>query len=78
MIEQAKFTYSLLGKAFEKQTKEHVKAIKYLNISDKANELKQIEGTFSQNVLNNLINNKLKTMIELQNSIQLDKLDYKN
>ena len=38
IIEQTKFTYSPLGKAFEKQTKEQVKAIKNLNISDKANE----------------------------------------
>ena len=30
MIEQAKFTYSPLGKAIEKQTKEHYKAIKDL------------------------------------------------
>ena len=28
IIEQAKFTYSPLGKAFEKETKEHVKAYK--------------------------------------------------
>ena len=40
IIEQAKFTSSALGEAFEKQTKEQVKAIKDLNISDKANELK--------------------------------------
>ena len=51
IIEQAKFTYSSLGKAFEKQTKEQVKAIKDLNISNKTNELKQIQGTFPQNVL---------------------------
>ena len=46
ITEQAKFTYSPLEKAFEKQTKEHVKAIKDLNISDKASEFKQIEGIF--------------------------------
>ena len=59
IIEQAKFTYSPLGKAFEKQTKEQVKAIKDLNISDKTNELKQIEGIFPQNGLNDLISNKI-------------------
>ena len=32
---------------------------------------------FPQNVLNNLISNKLKKIIELQNSIELDKLNYK-
>ena len=42
MVEQAKSTYSPLGKAFEKQRKEQVKAIKDLNISDKSNEMKQI------------------------------------
>ena len=46
IIEQAKFTYSPLGKAFEKQTKQQIKATKDLNISDKASELKQIEGIF--------------------------------
>ena len=66
-----------MGKALEKQTKEQVKAIKDLNISDKTNELRQIEGIFPQNVLNNLISNKLKKVIELQNSIELDKLNYK-
>ena len=60
IIEQAKFTYSPLGKAFEKQTKEQVKTIKDLNISDKAGELKQIEDIFPQKVLNDLISNKLK------------------
>ena len=42
MIEQDRFIYSSLGKVFEKQTKEQFEAIKDLNISDKANELKQI------------------------------------
>ena len=77
-IEQAKFTYSALGKAFEEQTKEQVKAIKDLNISDKTNELKQIEGIFPQSVLNGLISNKLKKVVDLQNSIELDKLKFKN
>ena len=56
---QAKFTYSPFGKAFEKQTKEQSKAIKYLNISYKTNELEQIEGIFTQNILNELISIKL-------------------
>ena len=37
------------------------------------NELKQIEGIFAQNVLSDVIRNKLKKIIELQNSIELDK-----
>ena len=63
IIEQTKFTYSPLGKAFEKQTKEQVKAIKDLNIFDKVSELKQIESIFPQNVLSDLISNKLKRII---------------
>ena len=78
VIEQAKFTYSPLGKTFEKQTKEQVKAIKDLNISGKVSELKQIENIFPQNKLNGLITNKFKKIIELKNSIKLDKLNYKN
>ena len=78
ILEQAKFPYSPLGKAFGKQKKKQVKAIKDLIISDKANELKQIEDIFPQNVLNDLLSNKLKKFIELQNSIELDKLHYKN
>ena len=58
-MEQAKFTYSPLGKTFGKLTKEQVKAKKDLNISDKTNDLKQIEKVFPQNVLNDLITDKL-------------------
>ena len=36
-------------------------------------KLKQIEGIFAQNVLSDVISNKLKKIIELQNSIELDK-----
>ena len=60
IIEKAKFTYSPLGKAFEKQTEKQVNALKSLNISDKKNELKQIEDIFSQNLFNDLIRDKLK------------------
>ena len=78
IIEQTKFAYSPLGKAFEKQTKEQVKAIKDLNISDKTNGLKQIENIFPKDVINDLIITKLKKIIELQNNIELDKPNYKN
>ena len=59
ITEQAKFTYTPLIKAFKKQTKEQVKAIKDLNISDETNQLKQIECILPQNALNDLISNKL-------------------
>ena len=55
-----KCTYSSSRKAFKEQTKEQVKTMRDLNISDKANELKQIEDIFSQNVSNDLTSNKLK------------------
>ena len=44
--QQAKFTYSPLGKSFEKQTEKQVDALKSLNLSNKTDELKQIEGIF--------------------------------
>ena len=40
IIEQAKFAYSLLRKAFEKQTKKQVGAIKSLDISNKKRWIK--------------------------------------
>ena len=60
IIEQAKFTYSLSVNFFIEETGELVKAMKDLNISGKTNESKKIEGIFPQNVLNDLISNKLK------------------
>lgn len=60
IIEQAKFTYSLSVNFFKEETGELVKAMKDLNISGKTNESKKIEGIFPQNVLNDLISNKLK------------------
>ena len=44
--QQAKFTYSPLGKSFEKQTEKQVDALKSLNLSNKTDELKQIEAIF--------------------------------
>ena len=60
IIEQAKFTYSLSVNFLKEETGELVKAMKDLNISGKTNESKKIEGIFPQNVLNDLISNKLK------------------
>ena len=45
-VQQAKFTYSPLGKGFEKQTEKQIDALKALKLSNKTNELKQIEGIF--------------------------------
>ena len=60
MIEQAKFTYSPLGKAFEKQTEKQVDAKKFLKLSfDKTNELKQIKSLFPQNMVNKMVCDEL-------------------
>ena len=59
IMEQSKFPNSPLGRVFKEQRKEQVKAIKDLNIPDNTNELKQIGGIFPQNVLNDLISNKI-------------------
>ena len=47
MIELAKFIYSLLGKALEKQTKKEFDALKSLKLFNKINELKHIISTKS-------------------------------
>ena len=60
IIEQNKFTYSLLGKALEKQTEKQVDALPSLNLSDKTDELKQIERIFPNNLLTNVINDRAK------------------
>ena len=51
IIVQAKFVYSHLGKAFEKQTEKQVGAIKFLVLFNKKDQLKQIEGIFLQNLI---------------------------
>ena len=53
-MQQAKFVYSPLGKALEKQTKKLVVALKSLNPSNKKDELKHAEGMFPQNLMNDL------------------------
>ena len=73
MIEHAKFAYSLLGKAFEKQTKKQVGAIKSLDISNK-----QIECKFSQNLMKDLIRDKLKKNVNLEGIIKTDNLRFKS
>ena len=66
IIEQAKLTYSPLGKAFEKQTEKQASAIKFVDPSKK---LKPIEGIFLQNLMNALIHVKLNCKILLKKMI---------
>ena len=63
MIEQAKFTYSPLGKAFEKQIKtiedqerKEVEALKFLKAEENQQVLKSIEGIFPREMRSNTRN----------------------
>ena len=76
VIEQAKFTNSPLGKAFQKQKKQ-VGVVTPLEIPNKRDELKKIEGIFPQNMMNDLICEKLKEIFNLQDNIKTDDLRYK-
>ena len=78
IIEQAKFAYSPLGKAFEKQTEKHVGALKSVKTSNKKDELKQTEGIFPQNLMNDLVCGKLKETVNLEDIIEIDELHDKS
>ena len=78
IIEQAKSAYSPLRKDFEKQTKKQVGAIKSLDLSNRKDELKQIGGIFPQNLMNDLIRDKVKEIANLQDIIKKDYLNYKS
>ena len=66
-----------MRKSVEKQTEKKVGALKSLDLSNKDNELKQIEGIFPTS-LNDLIWVKLKKMVYLQEIIKKDDLIYKS
>lgn len=71
MIEQAKYTYSLLDRALKNKQRNDV--LKTFDFSSNINELKSI---FPQNQMNILIINKLKQTKELQNNSKLEDLEY--
>ena len=75
--EQAKFAYFPLGKAFEKQTENQVGTIKSLKSFNKKDEWKQIDGVFPENLMNDLIRDKLKKIGNLQDIIKKDNICYK-
>ena len=58
-------------KSFRKTNKKQVDALKSLNLSNKTDELKLIECIFPKNWINDLIRDRLKEIIKLQNSINL-------
>ena len=65
IIEQSKFAYSHLEKAFKKQSEKQVGASKPLQLSSKNDELNQIDSIFPQSLMIDLIRFKLKEMIKL-------------
>ena len=77
IIEQAKFPYYPLGKAFEKQTEKQVCALKFVDFSNKKCKLKQIERIFPQDLINDLVRARLKEIINLQDIIETDEFNYK-
>ena len=79
-MEQAKFAYSPLGKALEKQTEKQVGALKSLKPFNKKVLYKfiQIHGIFLQNLMNDLIYTKLKEIVNLQDAIKIDELNLVN
>ena len=76
IIHQANFSYSPSGNAFEKQTEKQVGALKYIDISNKKDELKQIQVIFSQNLMNDLTRIKLKEIVKFQDINKKGDLKY--
>ena len=83
IIEQAKFTYSPLGKAFEKQIKviedqgkKQVDALKDLKLKGqtKAIKGKSNNQSIATNIFNNLIKKRKSIMNELHESVDENKL----
>ena len=74
IIEQTKFTYSPLGKVFENQTEKQVSAINSIKPSSKKDELKQSEGIFPRNLIYDLVLDKLREIVNLQDFVKTDEL----
>ena len=85
IIEQAKFTYSPLGKAFEKQIKtiedQGEKQVKALEDLKPKEQTKPIEGKSNNNskatiMFNDLINESKKILSELHDSVDYNDLKF--
>ena len=63
IVEQVKFEYSPLGKALDKQTEKQVGAIKSLDLPNNKYKLKVQQVIFSQNLVNDVIRDKLTKLI---------------
>ena len=80
IIEQAKFTYSPLGKAFEKQTKtiedqggKKVKALEDLKLKE---QIKSIEGIFPESYESVEIKNEMNKILKYEKKISRDNMIY--
>ena len=80
IIEQARFTYSPLGKAFEKQIKtiedQGKKQVDALNTLKSNNQL-TIEDVIPKNALNNETKKELDKIKEIEKNVDSEKLVYK-
>ena len=83
IIEKAKFTYSPLGKAFEKQIKtiedQRQKQVETLKVIKPKEQTKPIEGKSNNQsraaiIFNNLINKRRNIMKEFHESVDKNKL----
>ena len=82
IIKEAKFTYSPLGKSFEKQIKtiedqviKKVEALKALK-SDENQDLESTEGIFPKKMKNNEIKNERDDIKKLEEKVKLEDLIY--
>ena len=75
IIEQAKFAYSALGKAFEEQGKKQVKALEVLDLAENQ-KIKSIEGLFSREMKNSEFKNEKDEIKNWENKIKRNNLKY--
>ena len=66
-----------MGKAFRKQTEKQVGAIKSLKPFNKKDEVKQTDGIFPHNLMNDLIPDKLKETVNFEDVIKKYNLHWK-
>ena len=76
VIKQAKFAYSLLEKALEKQSEKQVDALKPLDLSNQTVELKKIKGIFPKKSVERFDYFQIKKITHLQGIIKSNELDY--
>ena len=84
IIEQAKFTYSPLGKAFEKQVKtiedqeiKQFQALKSLKLEENQEDIKSTKGIFQKDIRTNEIKNEISEIRNWEEKIKRKDLIYK-